>query len=39
MNDLLYKEKYLEAENMAYAILLKRAGQDADRYLTEEGWD
>ncbi|MDD5065101.1 MAG: hypothetical protein PHQ35_10155 [Phycisphaerae bacterium] len=35
MNDLLWKRKYREAEDMAYAILLKRAGHDADRYLSE----
>ena len=39
MNDLLWKEKYREAENMAYAILLKHSGQDADRYISEEDWD
>lgn len=39
MNDLLWKEKYREAENMAYAILLKHSGQNADRYLSAEDWD
>lgn len=36
MNDLLWKKEYREAENMAYAILLKHSGQQADQYLSEE---
>jgi len=39
MNDLLWNERYREAMIMAYAIQLKHAGQDADRYLSEVGWD
>jgi len=35
MNDLLYKEKWLEAEELAYAILRKHAGVQAGRYLSE----
>jgi hypothetical protein len=39
MNDLLWKRKYREAENMAYAILLRHSGQQADQYLLEEHRD
>ncbi len=35
MNDLLYKKRYREAENLAYAIMLRHSGQEADRYLSE----
>jgi len=36
MNDLLWKRKYREAEAMAYRILLKHSGRQADGYLSEE---
>jgi hypothetical protein len=36
MNDLLWKQKYREAEIMAYAILLKHSGGQAGDYLSEE---
>jgi len=39
MNDLLFKGRYQEAMRMAYAIQLKHAGQEADRYLSEISWD
>jgi hypothetical protein len=37
MNDLLWKQKYREAEIMAYAVLLKRSGEEAADYLLKEG--
>ncbi len=36
MNDLLWKEQYVEAEKLAYAILLKRSGQEADSFIFEQ---
>lgn len=36
MNDLLWKEKYAEAETMAYAILLRYSGDQAGQYLLDE---
>jgi len=39
MNDLLWKQKYCEAENVAYAILLMHAGCQAERYLSKEAGD
>lgn len=36
MNDLLWKKKYREAEAVAYAILLKHSGRQADDFLSEE---
>jgi len=39
MNDLLWQGKYKEAEIIAYAILLMRAGDAASQYLLEEVGD
>ena len=36
MNDLFWKEEYLEAENLAYAISLVHSGQQAESYLLEQ---
>lgn len=37
MNDLLYKEKWREAERLAYAITLMHSGQKGKEYLSEQG--
>lgn len=37
MNDHLYKKRWLEAENMACAILLVHSGHKAENYLFEQG--
>ncbi len=39
MNDLLYKERYRDAEYLACAISLKHAGLQAERYLQDESCD
>lgn len=36
MNDLLWHERYAEAEAMAYAILLRHCGDQAGQYLLDE---
>ena len=36
MNDLLWHDKYAEAEAMAYAILLRHSGDQATQYLHDE---
>lgn len=36
MNDLLWKKKYLEAEQLACAISLVHSGQQAESYLLEQ---
>ena len=36
MNDLLFKKRYRDAENMAYTILLMRSGYEAEAYLMEK---
>ncbi len=36
MNDLLYKQRYRDAEIMAYAITLMRSGNAADAYLLKQ---
>ncbi|MGB2863943.1 MAG: hypothetical protein WBC05_11505 [Sedimentisphaerales bacterium] len=39
MNELVYKQKWLEAECMAYSITLMHAGQKGEDYLLAEGLD
>jgi len=36
MNDLLWHGKYVEAEAMAYALLLRHSGDQATQYLLDE---
>jgi hypothetical protein len=36
MNDYLMAEKYIEAENLAYAILLYHSGQASAQFISDE---